>query len=113
MDDASPAWAPDPQTLPSSLAKLLADVPHIQDVHENFAPKWKGRYLSSNANITVTDKSGKKKSVPVGGNRFSKFKTRKCVPLFERSVDKERKLIAGTLTCRGKKVTAFGESAGF
>lgn len=46
-------------------------------MHTNFAPQWKGRYLSSNANLTVTDKHGKNVSVPVGGNRFAKFKTRK------------------------------------
>lgn len=37
------------------------------DMHANFAPQLKGRYLSSNANITVPDKHGKPTSVPVGG----------------------------------------------
>lgn len=37
------------------------------DMHTNFAPQLKGRYLSSNANITVPDKHGKPISVPVGG----------------------------------------------
>ncbi|KAF8504194.1 Metallo-dependent phosphatase-like protein [Hysterangium stoloniferum] len=44
------------------------------DVHQNFAPKWNGRYLSSNVNITVSDRSGKPISIPVG-ERFAKFKT--------------------------------------
>lgn len=39
-------------------------------MHQNFAPKLHGRYLSSNANITINNVS-----VPVGGNRFAKFKT--------------------------------------
>ncbi|KAF8058688.1 Metallo-dependent phosphatase-like protein [Lyophyllum atratum] len=46
------------------------------DMHQNFAPKYNGRYLSSNANITVPDKDGNPVSVPVG-SRFAKFKTRK------------------------------------
>ncbi|KAL0955634.1 hypothetical protein HGRIS_001867 [Hohenbuehelia grisea] len=54
------------------------------DMHNNFAPKLKGRYLSSNVNITIADKKGKTSSVPVG-SRFAKFKTRK-----------------------GRKITAFG-----
>ncbi|KAJ3484950.1 hypothetical protein NLI96_g5293 [Meripilus lineatus] len=54
------------------------------DMYKNFAPKLKGRYLSSNVNITVLDEQGNVISVPVG-NRFAKFKTRK-----------------------GKKVTALG-----
>jgi hypothetical protein len=37
------------------------------DVYKNFVPKWNGRYLSSNVNITVPDKHGKNVSVPVGG----------------------------------------------
>ncbi|KAF9463557.1 Metallo-dependent phosphatase-like protein [Collybia nuda] len=46
------------------------------DMHQNFAPRFNGRYLSSNVNITITDKHGKSTSVPVG-SRFAKFKTRK------------------------------------
>ncbi|KAH8096802.1 Metallo-dependent phosphatase-like protein [Cristinia sonorae] len=46
------------------------------DMHQNFAPQLKGRYLSSNVNITVADKHGKPQSVPVG-SRFAKFRTRK------------------------------------
>ncbi|KZV99822.1 Metallo-dependent phosphatase [Exidia glandulosa HHB12029] len=41
------------------------------DMHKNFAPKLKGRYLTSNVNITVP---GTTTSVPVG-SRFAKFKT--------------------------------------
>lgn len=37
------------------------------DMYENFAPKLKGRYLSSNVNITVAGRHGKPVSVPVGG----------------------------------------------
>ncbi|TFY74337.1 hypothetical protein EWM64_g9675 [Hericium alpestre] len=46
------------------------------DMHTNFAPKFPGRYLSSNVNITIAGKDGKPESVPVG-SRFAKFKTRK------------------------------------
>ncbi|KAJ6623473.1 Metallo-dependent phosphatase-like protein [Mycena sp. CBHHK59/15] len=41
------------------------------DMYQNFAPRFAGRYLSSNVNITVNNVS-----VPVG-NRFTKFTTRK------------------------------------
>ncbi|KAF4563059.1 hypothetical protein EYR36_003498 [Pleurotus pulmonarius] len=54
------------------------------DMHTNFAPQLKGRYLTSNVNITVADKQGNPVSIPLG-NRFAKFKTRK-----------------------GRRVTAFG-----
>ncbi|KAI0301752.1 Metallo-dependent phosphatase-like protein [Multifurca ochricompacta] len=46
------------------------------DMHLNFAPKFHGRYLSSNVNITVAGPGGTPVSVPVG-SRFAKFKTRK------------------------------------
>ncbi|KAF9262645.1 hypothetical protein L218DRAFT_960124 [Marasmius fiardii PR-910] len=46
------------------------------DMHQNFAPALKGRYLSSNVNITLADKNNNKVSVPVG-ERFAKFKTQK------------------------------------
>ncbi|KAI0039404.1 hypothetical protein FA95DRAFT_1585296 [Auriscalpium vulgare] len=46
------------------------------DMHQNFAPKFPGRYLSSNANITIAGPDGQNVSVPVG-SRFAKFKTRK------------------------------------
>ncbi|KAJ8516929.1 hypothetical protein ONZ45_g5811 [Pleurotus djamor] len=54
------------------------------DMHTNFAPQLKGRYLTSNVNITVPDRKGNPISVPLG-KRFAKFKTRK-----------------------GRRVTAFG-----
>ena len=37
-----------------------------QDMHQNFAPKLNGRYLSSNVNLTVLDQFGRNVSVPVG-----------------------------------------------
>ena len=37
------------------------------DMHQNFVPKFNGRYLSSHVNITVADKHGNPVSVPVGG----------------------------------------------
>ncbi|KAG5726222.1 hypothetical protein E4T56_gene20533 [Termitomyces sp. T112] len=43
------------------------------DVYRNFAPKFKGRYLTSNVNITLP---GSNTSVPIG-NRYAKFRTRK------------------------------------
>ncbi|KAF8885966.1 Metallo-dependent phosphatase-like protein [Infundibulicybe gibba] len=46
------------------------------DMYNNFAPRFNGRYLTSNANITVADKHGKSVTVPIG-SRFAKFKTRK------------------------------------
>ncbi|KAF9445490.1 hypothetical protein P691DRAFT_265564 [Macrolepiota fuliginosa MF-IS2] len=45
------------------------------DMHQNFAPALKGRYLSSNVNITVADKAGKAVDIPVG-EQFVKFKTK-------------------------------------
>ncbi|KAH9039800.1 Metallo-dependent phosphatase-like protein [Lactarius pseudohatsudake] len=67
------------------------------DMHQNFAPKFPGRYLSSNVNITIPGPNGSPVSVPVGSQlqlgheycqpfpncmpysagRFAKFKTRK------------------------------------
>ena len=63
------------------------------DMFKNFVPKFRGRYLSSNVNITIADQHGKPVSVPVGGksklvslaaslltiiaDRFAKFRTRK------------------------------------
>ncbi|KAI0310757.1 Metallo-dependent phosphatase-like protein [Amylostereum chailletii] len=46
------------------------------DVHRNLVPKFNGRYLSSNVNITVPDAAGNLVSVPVG-NRYVKFTTAK------------------------------------
>ncbi|PPR00075.1 hypothetical protein CVT24_008977 [Panaeolus cyanescens] len=46
------------------------------DMHQNFAPSLKGRYLSSNVNITLLNDKGQVVTVPVG-ERFTKFKTRK------------------------------------
>ncbi|KAI0774818.1 Metallo-dependent phosphatase-like protein [Trametes elegans] len=71
--------------------KLILDVPYdvmaignhelykypiALDMHTNFAPKLNGRYLSSNANITVLNEAGEAVSVPVG-SRVAKFTTRK------------------------------------
>ncbi|KAJ6532285.1 Metallo-dependent phosphatase-like protein [Mycena vulgaris] len=46
------------------------------DMHMNFGQHYKGRYLSSNINITVFDANNQSVSVPVG-SRFRKFQTRK------------------------------------
>ncbi|EGO00572.1 hypothetical protein SERLA73DRAFT_166873 [Serpula lacrymans var. lacrymans S7.3] len=46
------------------------------DMYNNFIPNLHGRYLSSNANITVFNEEGEPVSVPIG-NRFTKFTTRK------------------------------------
>ncbi|KAG8696513.1 hypothetical protein FRC08_007108 [Ceratobasidium sp. 394] len=60
------------------------------DMHTNFAPRLKGRYLTSNVNITIPDKkTNSSVSVPLG-SRFAKFRTE-----------------------RGRKVTAFGVLFGF
>ncbi|KNE89589.1 hypothetical protein PSTG_16952 [Puccinia striiformis f. sp. tritici PST-78] len=58
----------------------LYDLSVAQDMHKNFAPIWKGSYLTSNANITTS--SGE--SVPIG-SRYRKFKTE-----------------------QGRRITAFG-----
>ncbi|KAA1094736.1 hypothetical protein PGT21_028987 [Puccinia graminis f. sp. tritici] len=57
----------------------LYDLPIAQDMHDNFAPSWKGSYLTSNVNITTSGTS-----VPLG-SRYRKF-----------------------VTEQGRKVTAFG-----
>jgi len=57
----------------------LYDIAIAQNMHDNFAPFWKGSYLSSNVNITTSGTS-----VPLG-SRYRKFKTE-----------------------QGRKVTAFG-----
>ncbi|KAF9486069.1 hypothetical protein BDN70DRAFT_870580 [Pholiota conissans] len=46
------------------------------DMHTNFAPAFKGRYLSSNVNITLLNNKNQVVTVPVG-DRFAKFTTRK------------------------------------
>ncbi|KAF9229933.1 hypothetical protein BU15DRAFT_69627, partial [Melanogaster broomeanus] len=46
------------------------------DMYTNFVPHLRGRYLSSNVNITVFNSDGVVESVPVG-NRYTKFTTRK------------------------------------
>lgn len=71
-------------------------------MHTNFAPQLKGRYLTSNVNITVADKQGNPVSIPLGSkciptsihrdpkntrsDRFAKFKTRKYVESLSRLV---------------------------
>ncbi|PLW47342.1 hypothetical protein PCASD_02626 [Puccinia coronata f. sp. avenae] len=57
----------------------LYDIAIAQNMHDNFAPYWKGSYLSSNVNITTSGTS-----VPIG-SRYRKFTTE-----------------------QGRKVTAFG-----
>jgi 2',3'-cyclic-nucleotide 2'-phosphodiesterase (5'-nucleotidase family) len=43
------------------------------DMHQNFAPKFPGRYLSSNVNITITDKHGVNKTSPVGSTSSNQY----------------------------------------
>ena len=43
------------------------------DMYTTFAPRMKGRYLSSNVNITVFDAQGNNVSVPVGGTSHPPF----------------------------------------
>lgn len=52
----------------------LYKYPITLDVYKNFAPKWKGRYLTSNVNITMVSPSGQVTNVPVG-ERYAKFTT--------------------------------------
>ncbi|KAG6840041.1 hypothetical protein C0991_009414 [Blastosporella zonata] len=56
-----------------SLSHELYNYSVTLDVHQNFVPKFNGRYLTSNVNITLPGASG---SVPIG-SRYAKFKTRK------------------------------------
>ncbi|KAG8739790.1 hypothetical protein FRC10_005173 [Ceratobasidium sp. 414] len=53
----------------------LYEYPIALDMHQNFAPRWNGRYLSSNVNITYTDKKGRLVNTPVG-DRVVKFRTK-------------------------------------
>ncbi|KDN47037.1 hypothetical protein RSAG8_03814, partial [Rhizoctonia solani AG-8 WAC10335] len=53
----------------------LYQYPIALDMHQSFAPRWNGRYLSSNVNITYTDKNGRLVNTPVG-DRFVKFRTK-------------------------------------
>ncbi|KAF8624480.1 hypothetical protein AX17_007109 [Amanita inopinata Kibby_2008] len=46
------------------------------DMYKNFVPRFEGRYISSNVNITIAGKDGNLISVPVG-SRYTKFQTRK------------------------------------
>ena len=41
-----------------------------QAMHTNFAKKFPGRYLTSNAYITVTDANNKAQKVPIGCRLF-------------------------------------------
>ncbi|GJF00129.1 metallo-dependent phosphatase-like protein [Phanerochaete sordida] len=87
LSDGFPAGGVDAHESNKFIAELPYDVMSIGnhelyiyantlDMYQNFVPKLKGRYLSSNVNITVAGKDGKPVSVPVG-NRSVKFKTRK------------------------------------
>jgi hypothetical protein len=44
----------------------LYNYSYTHDMYLNFAPKFPGRYLSSNVNITVAQPDGSVVSVPVG-----------------------------------------------
>ena len=49
--------------------------------YKNFAPRFNGRYLSSNVNITVVNEYGKVQSVPVGSKYSPHVCTLKNIPL--------------------------------
>lgn len=49
--------------------------------YTNFAPRFNGRYLSSNVNITIVNEQGKVQSVPVGSKRPSHRCTKKNISL--------------------------------
>ncbi|KAA1477516.1 hypothetical protein DENSPDRAFT_885166 [Dentipellis sp. KUC8613] len=87
LSDRSPDGSVDGHESSQFIAELPYDVLSIGnhelyvyantlDMHQNFAPKFPGRYLTSNVNITVKGADGTPTSVPVG-SRFAKFKTRK------------------------------------
>ncbi|KAG9087391.1 hypothetical protein FRC06_002568 [Ceratobasidium sp. 370] len=101
LSDGYPVGEIDGQRSNKFLSQLPYDVMAIgnqelylysvaNDMHTNFAPRLKGRYLTSDVNITVPDKkTNASVSVPLG-SRFAKFHTE-----------------------RGRKVTAFGVIFGF
>ena len=55
----------------SFLSFILRSIEKLLDRHTNFAPAFKGRYLSSNVNITVFNEEGQVVSVPVGCEQYS------------------------------------------
>ncbi|KAH9981544.1 Metallo-dependent phosphatase-like protein [Russula compacta] len=54
----------------------LYNYTYTRDMYLNFVPKFAGRYLSSNVDITIEHPNGTVVKVPVG-SRYAKFKTRK------------------------------------
>ncbi|QRV73839.1 vacuolar protein [Ceratobasidium sp. AG-Ba] len=94
LSEGHPTGSVDGHVSSEFLSKLPYDVMTIGkrvalDMHQNLAPRLNGRYLTSNVNITVADKSGNNANVPIG-ERFIKFQTK-----------------------QGRKVTAFGVLYGF
>ncbi|KAF8173352.1 Metallo-dependent phosphatase-like protein [Mycena galopus ATCC 62051] len=69
LSDGYPVDGVDVQQLNEFFKQLPYD--NTLDMHNNFALRFKGRYLSSNVNITI---NGVSKPI---GSRFAKFKTRK------------------------------------
>lgn len=58
---------PSPPCLPlTDYSHELYIYANTLDMYQNFAPALKGRYLSSNVNITVADKNNNTIDVPVG-----------------------------------------------
>ncbi|KAF8485567.1 Metallo-dependent phosphatase-like protein [Gautieria morchelliformis] len=58
-----------------SILALLYKYGVAYDVYKNFAPKWSGRYLTSNVNITIGNGNNGSTSVSLGA-RYAQFKTR-------------------------------------
>ncbi|CAE6455964.1 unnamed protein product [Rhizoctonia solani] len=81
----------------------LYQYPIALDMHQNFAPRWNGRYLSSNVNITYTDKNGRLVNTPVG-DRFVKFRTKQYVSLLPHLTRYNNLAVHESK----RKVTAFG-----
>ncbi|KAF7335281.1 hypothetical protein MSAN_02338800 [Mycena sanguinolenta] len=74
------------------------------DMHMNFAQHFKGRYLSSNVNITVFDANNQSISVPVGSATLSTFLASTVVAIADASAGRFRKF----KTRKNRSVTAFG-----
>ncbi|KAF8885967.1 Metallo-dependent phosphatase-like protein [Infundibulicybe gibba] len=72
------------------------------DMYNNFAPRFNGRYLTSNVNITVADKHGKSVTVPIGSEPFREVQDAEVwfshAPVFH----------AAHTVSRGRKVTSLG-----
>ena len=92
-------------------------------MYQNFVPKFPGRYLSSNVNITIAGPDGSPVSVPVG-SQFTTFVMNAVTFLIVSLVHRSLRQVQDTkvsytppaltmffnfaCTCRGRTVTSVG-----